>query len=498
MAWEREGEVPAFRFTYWTPGMIANLPQPRTAFGLDLSGSVLTDVGLKELARLKSLQSLNLEHTQITDAGLKELAGLNCLQSLNINDTQVTPAGLKALTPLKHLSSLYLNNAVVELQPMMPSEDVKTEPTTKKQDESSDMAKPRAIEVLFPLEGVTLGKTTVDELATLGTRPDKTIFEGIWDKYYIVKGIWFQHNDKTAEYKMHLVKCRLYTMPVPWQKLGFDFDLSYDGWLRLFANLGWNVKVLQQPRMYKHDHLRHKSLQATIQVTSGDIELKLNFDYGEDKTTSDSGTLYSLDVETKERSTQDIRPGLSVPEPIAKGPDNTQDLKWTSNKGVDEEKLKANIKAIIEANRNKPIQPQNQLRFQGFDDGVIRAIVVHEGMRLPLLAIAATALVDPAKAQRMASDFETVMFSDTQEKAARKALDQNDRQDYEGRLAITYTFWLLLSQVPDEDRRNILNGPANEAAKNLLLAEYARIRNRYATKCEQSFRKISEMGSNGR
>jgi hypothetical protein len=33
----------------------------------------VTDAGLKELAGLKSLQSLDLSRTKVTDAGLKEL-----------------------------------------------------------------------------------------------------------------------------------------------------------------------------------------------------------------------------------------------------------------------------------------------------------------------------------------------------------------------------------------------------------------------------------------
>ena len=36
----------------------------------------MTDAGLKELAGLKSLQSLNLSYTQVMDAGLKELTSL--------------------------------------------------------------------------------------------------------------------------------------------------------------------------------------------------------------------------------------------------------------------------------------------------------------------------------------------------------------------------------------------------------------------------------------
>ena len=48
----------------------------------------MTDAGLKELAGLKNLQSLDLLYTKVTDAGLKELAGLKSLQSLALFDTQ--------------------------------------------------------------------------------------------------------------------------------------------------------------------------------------------------------------------------------------------------------------------------------------------------------------------------------------------------------------------------------------------------------------------------
>ena len=56
----KKGEVPAFRFRTWTAGVVAKLPQPQTAFGLDFTNAQVTDAGLKELAGLKSLQSLNL------------------------------------------------------------------------------------------------------------------------------------------------------------------------------------------------------------------------------------------------------------------------------------------------------------------------------------------------------------------------------------------------------------------------------------------------------
>src|SRR5829696_8166995 len=51
---------------------------------VDLSGTKVTDAGLKELAPLKNLTVLYLDYTQVTDAGLKELAPLTKLTTLNL------------------------------------------------------------------------------------------------------------------------------------------------------------------------------------------------------------------------------------------------------------------------------------------------------------------------------------------------------------------------------------------------------------------------------
>ena len=57
----------------------------------------VTDAGLKELAGLNNLQTLELAFTGVSDAGLKHLAGLKSLQSLNLRKTPVTDAGVKEL-----------------------------------------------------------------------------------------------------------------------------------------------------------------------------------------------------------------------------------------------------------------------------------------------------------------------------------------------------------------------------------------------------------------
>ena len=73
----------------------------------------VTDAGLKEVAGLKRLLTLNLANTQVTDAGLKELAGLQRLATLNLANTQVTDAGIKELAAVKNLHRLDLTGTQV-------------------------------------------------------------------------------------------------------------------------------------------------------------------------------------------------------------------------------------------------------------------------------------------------------------------------------------------------------------------------------------------------
>jgi internalin A len=142
------GELPAFRYGTpscvpltkqppWKAGVLVKLPDPGVPFALEMWATPLNDVGLKELAHLKSMRMLKLAITLVSDAGMKELAGLKSLrvldigdngwhtnvisdaglkhlagltnlQSLNLHDTKVTDAGLKELVALKNLQRLYL------------------------------------------------------------------------------------------------------------------------------------------------------------------------------------------------------------------------------------------------------------------------------------------------------------------------------------------------------------------------------------------------------
>ena len=71
-----------------------NLSGPNLAGGIVFDGPgyplTVTDVGLKEVAKLKNLTTLKLRHTDVTDKGLKELAALKNLEKLDLSLTRIT------------------------------------------------------------------------------------------------------------------------------------------------------------------------------------------------------------------------------------------------------------------------------------------------------------------------------------------------------------------------------------------------------------------------
>lgn len=108
------GAIPAFRFHPEKEGVLVKLPDPGVPFGLDTHCSAITDTELKELAGLKSLQSLNIGGSLVlTDTGLKELAALKNLRGLYLFYTHVTDEGLKELARLKNLQALDLSHTQV-------------------------------------------------------------------------------------------------------------------------------------------------------------------------------------------------------------------------------------------------------------------------------------------------------------------------------------------------------------------------------------------------
>jgi hypothetical protein len=82
-------------------------------FDLDLSGTGITDVGLKCVEELPQLEKLYLADTKITDAGLASIEHLSHLNTLYLGHTSIGDAGLRHLGKLVHLRLLTLENTNV-------------------------------------------------------------------------------------------------------------------------------------------------------------------------------------------------------------------------------------------------------------------------------------------------------------------------------------------------------------------------------------------------
>ena len=78
---------------------------------LDLRGRsgnpVITNAGLKQIAKVKNLRELYVSCTRIGDPGVKELSNLQHLEKLWLQGTGMTDKGMLALVNCKQLRSLF-------------------------------------------------------------------------------------------------------------------------------------------------------------------------------------------------------------------------------------------------------------------------------------------------------------------------------------------------------------------------------------------------------
>ena len=83
---------------------------------LKLSGTNITDDGLKTVAQCNNLIKLFLDETPVTDNGLKNLIPLTNLRYLNLVNTRVTAKGISQLKTLPKLRSVYLYKTLISKQ----------------------------------------------------------------------------------------------------------------------------------------------------------------------------------------------------------------------------------------------------------------------------------------------------------------------------------------------------------------------------------------------
>ena len=160
------------------------------------------------------------------------------------------------------------------------------------------IAKPlRGRESLFPVYGITLGETTVRELAKIGRRTsivnDDT---GKPDLYYTVKGIDFWYGESSSIVESILLFDGI-QFPESWQALGFDWEISYDEWLSRLSKLGYMFEIEIPPRIEQRDG-RDSFFAMVIGRMSEPCPhgIRLMFSYRGGTTIRSPGTLYKIHI----------------------------------------------------------------------------------------------------------------------------------------------------------------------------------------------------------
>jgi hypothetical protein len=182
-----------------------------------------------------------------------------------------------------------------------PDTSQKTVPRGKSRIVPEAITTPAKRPSLFPLYGIVPGQTTVSELAKKGVRTtniDKDTGNPYF--YYVVNGFDFWYDNKS---KIVTGMYLTYTeeLPKPWQKLGLDWQNSYNQWVSVFQGLGYRIEIEEPPHIEEYDG--HDSLSAEVVAYWGEphpYQVTLGFRYSEGTTTSSNGTLYSINISQEE------------------------------------------------------------------------------------------------------------------------------------------------------------------------------------------------------
>jgi len=157
---------------------------------------------------------------------------------------------------------------------------------------------------LFPLYGVTLGKTTIGELSALFART-KVINESTGYPYpcYDWRGgrcNFRFHYDEDSGIVNRFNIDRTSAFPDPWLDLGFRWLNSYDEWLALLDYMGFEVTIQEAPHIERFNG--HNSFYAKVvgeAQTPLPLTIFLDFCFSRETTSNSPETLYSISIFTR-------------------------------------------------------------------------------------------------------------------------------------------------------------------------------------------------------
>jgi internalin A len=114
---DRDGSISEVSLarTWATDEDLNYVAEIKTLKRLDLSLTLVTDKGIKELEKLRQLEDLNLETAEaLTDASMNYVKNIPTLRRLNVRGVDITDVGMPAIAQMTGLTSLDLSHTMLE------------------------------------------------------------------------------------------------------------------------------------------------------------------------------------------------------------------------------------------------------------------------------------------------------------------------------------------------------------------------------------------------
>lgn len=168
--------------------------------------------------------------------------------------------------------------------------------------------KNHSIPSFFPLYGIVLGETKVQELDPLRFNIDYEMEDGtIWikpDTGYESEYLTFYADSQTSVITDVEIDGE-YGFPLNWKKLGMSWDMSYNQFMDFFKSINFDVKILENPHKEFWEEKNYEYLEACFKASVPNEKLCffLNFSYGDKGFDINSPeTLFEMVVSTKKQS----------------------------------------------------------------------------------------------------------------------------------------------------------------------------------------------------
>lgn len=161
---------------------------------------------------------------------------------------------------------------------------------------------------LFPVEGFVPGEKQSTYFSPMLDNECGRIETGAeMSKCYVTNGIHFYFDgDGTSDhlyvnrFRPDINNLRSDGMPDKWRAYGFNWDASYNDWIKLFKKLGYPTLTTEKPSIRLRDGSKFfdAEMMTLVKTPNGVMQITLNFTNGFGKTTADDkGTLFSIVVD---------------------------------------------------------------------------------------------------------------------------------------------------------------------------------------------------------